>query len=318
MQSGTRICSGIVRFTTARICILSLCLLSASLLTACKKGPDASTPKKAGTIFVTAAQAGDSDTLHQVAKGTDAEFDMAKKIGQMLLAFNRFSTAASTKFGTDGDTRGMTLDIASDFDNAEEKIEGDSAHLIPKAGTSDESEPYHFIKDGSNWKLDLSFLDRDDTAKDKSRKLAETVPIWDQATKDVESGKFETFAAAKKAIKRRILRASLNESDAKIMSAQDDILSLEDALERYKTDAAEYPNTQDGLGALMQKPANATNWHGPYLKNSITKDPWGNPFIYFNPGAHNTNTYDLHSMGPDGKEGTPDDLDNWTSIPDAK
>ena len=41
-------------------------------------------------------------------------------------------------------------------------------------------------------------------------------------------------------------------------------------------------------------------------------DPWGNPYIYYYPGKHNPDSYDLLSAGPDGKEGTDDDIGNWT------
>ena len=42
-------------------------------------------------------------------------------------------------------------------------------------------------------------------------------------------------------------------------------------------------------------------------------DPWGNPYVYVCPGTHNTDGYDLHSFGPDGQDGTEDDIDNWTA-----
>jgi len=42
-------------------------------------------------------------------------------------------------------------------------------------------------------------------------------------------------------------------------------------------------------------------------------DPWGNPYIYVCPGTHNTDSYDLHSFGPDGQDGTEDDIDNWSA-----
>jgi len=41
-------------------------------------------------------------------------------------------------------------------------------------------------------------------------------------------------------------------------------------------------------------------------------DQWNNPYIYYFPGKHNPGAYDLLSAGPDGKEGTDDDIGNWT------
>jgi hypothetical protein len=40
-------------------------------------------------------------------------------------------------------------------------------------------------------------------------------------------------------------------------------------------------------------------------------DPWGNPYIYRYPSNHDTEPYDLLSAGPDGKEGTSDDIVSW-------
>jgi general secretion pathway protein G len=79
------------------------------------------------------------------------------------------------------------------------------------------------------------------------------------------------------------------------------------ALGGYQVDNGTYPQS---LQDLLKQPAGATNWRGPYL-DKLPLDPWSKPFIYYFPGKHNTNGYDLLSAGPDGKEGTSDDLVNW-------
>ena len=54
------------------------------------------------------------------------------------------------------------------------------------------------------------------------------------------------------------------------------------------------------------------HWGGPYFDPpQLPVDPWGNPYVYYYPGKHNQPTYDLLSVGPDGKEGTDDDIGNW-------
>jgi general secretion pathway protein G len=63
---------------------------------------------------------------------------------------------------------------------------------------------------------------------------------------------------------------------------------------------------------LVEQPRDAQNWKGPYMKNEIPKDPWGNDYIYECPGKHNPSSYDLMSMGPDGKAGGDDDIANWS------
>jgi len=80
------------------------------------------------------------------------------------------------------------------------------------------------------------------------------------------------------------------------------------AIGNYEVDNGFYPKT---LQDLLQQPGNAKNWHGPYLDKPPV-DQWNNPYIYYFPGKHNPTSYDLLSAGPDGKEGTDDDIGNWT------
>jgi general secretion pathway protein G len=83
---------------------------------------------------------------------------------------------------------------------------------------------------------------------------------------------------------------------------------IKSALGQYEIDNGFYPKS---LQDLLVQPSNAKNWHGPYL-DKLPVDPWGNPYIYYFPGKHNQTSYDLLSVGPDGKEGTDDDVVNWT------
>ena len=81
---------------------------------------------------------------------------------------------------------------------------------------------------------------------------------------------------------------------------------IKTALGNYEVDNGFYPKS---LQDLLTQPGNAKNWHGPYL-DSLPVDPWQNAYIYYFPGKHGT--YDLLSVGPDGKEGTDDDITSWT------
>ncbi len=82
------------------------------------------------------------------------------------------------------------------------------------------------------------------------------------------------------------------------------------ALDLFELDNGRYPTTQEGLAALRTQPPDAKNWKGPYLKQNPV-DPWGRPYKYAYPGTHNVQDYDISSVGPDGTEGTPDDIGNW-------
>jgi general secretion pathway protein G len=96
---------------------------------------------------------------------------------------------------------------------------------------------------------------------------------------------------------------------ARMTAAHADISGgIKSALDAFEVDNGFYPKS---LQDLVQQPSNAKNWHGPYL-DKIPMDPWGNNYIYYYPGKHNQSAYDLLSVGPDGKEGTDDDIGNWT------
>jgi len=100
-----------------------------------------------------------------------------------------------------------------------------------------------------------------------------------------------------------------NGERARVITAGADINGgIKSALGQYEIDMGSYPRS---LQDLVVPPGNAKNWHGPYL-DKIPIDPWGNPYIYYFPGKHNPASYDLLSAGLDGKEGTDDDVVNWT------
>lgn len=103
---------------------------------------------------------------------------------------------------------------------------------------------------------------------------------------------------------------------ARVTAAKTDIASLETALDAFEIDTGRYPTAEEGLSALVTQPSGipADSWHGPYLKHGgIPKDPWGNAYVYQQPGTHNTNSYDLSSGGADGTPGTDDDVTNWSN-----
>jgi general secretion pathway protein G len=89
--------------------------------------------------------------------------------------------------------------------------------------------------------------------------------------------------------------------------------SMKTALTTYKIQVGDYPSTDEGLQALLVAPADkADRWHGPYVEgSSIPLDPWGHAYKYAYPGTHNKDGYDIWSTGPDGIDGTADDIGNW-------
>ncbi|MDH7503893.1 MAG: type II secretion system major pseudopilin GspG [Verrucomicrobiota bacterium] len=95
---------------------------------------------------------------------------------------------------------------------------------------------------------------------------------------------------------------------ARKTAALTQISTFKTALNAYEVDNGSYPKS---LQDLVEQPRDAQNWHGPYLDGAVPLDPWKNAYIYVYPGRHNPNGYDLSSMGPDGREGTEDDITNW-------
>lgn len=93
---------------------------------------------------------------------------------------------------------------------------------------------------------------------------------------------------------------------ARVTGAKTDISNLKTALSAFEIDAGRYPTTEEGLNALVTRPADVTAWNGPYVEK-VPKDPWGHEYVYRSPGS-NGSDYDLLSVGPDGNEGTKDDI----------
>ena len=89
------------------------------------------------------------------------------------------------------------------------------------------------------------------------------------------------------------------------------------ALDAYLWAIGSYPSTKQGLQALMSRPKGLTDpshWQGPYLtaeNEGCLQDFWGNDYRYAYPGKTMEKKYDLWSMGPDGTDGTDDDVLNW-------
>ncbi len=89
---------------------------------------------------------------------------------------------------------------------------------------------------------------------------------------------------------------------AKSKTAAVQINDLEQGMELFKLDVGRFPNEQEGLAALVEKPASASGWNGPYLKErKVPKDPWGNGYLYKYPDENGD--LQIYSLGADGAEG---------------
>ena len=73
---------------------------------------------------------------------------------------------------------------------------------------------------------------------------------------------------------------------------------------------SELPVPRHGLQALRTRPADLKDpdkWEGPYLTKDIPLDPWNKPYQYACPGKHNSDKFDVWTIGPDNQV-----IGNWT------
>ena len=110
------------------------------------------------------------------------------------------------------------------------------------------------------------------------------------------------------------LFGNIGEARQKSAKSQIQILSL--ALDAYRLDNELFPTTEQGLDALRSIPIAdpPPNWKGPYLRQLVPLDPWGRQYVYVSPGMANPNSFDLYTLGKDGKpggEGESADITSW-------
>ncbi len=88
------------------------------------------------------------------------------------------------------------------------------------------------------------------------------------------------------------------------------MVKLSDDIRLYKLNNSKVPSSEEGLNALLEKPASAKSWRGPYTESDRLNDPWGQVFTY---EAIDGTRFKLVSAGPDTEVGTDDDIE----YPDA-
>ncbi|WP_372880821.1 type II secretion system major pseudopilin GspG [Psychromonas sp.] len=103
-----------------------------------------------------------------------------------------------------------------------------------------------------------------------------------------------------------------NKDKADRQKVVSDVIALENALDMYRLDNSNYPSTDQGLDALVSEPSGdptPRNYRdGGYIRR-LPQDPWGNDYVLISPGEQGA--IDVFSVGPDGEEGSDDDLGNW-------
>ena len=96
---------------------------------------------------------------------------------------------------------------------------------------------------------------------------------------------------------------------AKLATSKTDVSNLDNAVDMFVEDAGRPPTDAEGLNALLVRPNGVAGWRGPYIKRGLPTDAWGRAYVYHAPKAGGR-AYTILSVGPDGVEGTPDDIVN--------
>jgi len=89
---------------------------------------------------------------------------------------------------------------------------------------------------------------------------------------------------------------------AKVQGAQNQVVAISQALDLYRLNIGDYP---EQLVDLVEQPAEADGWAGPYVRRKALQDPWNHDWVYQVPGQYGD--FDLYSLGADGQEGGEED-----------
>ena len=132
--------------------------------------------------------------------------------------------------------------------------------------------------------------------------------LSEEATATTGSKKDGTPRRTSPSIHDQLLMDHINKTKVQIAKTQ--IKMFDDALEQYRLDLGEYPESLEDL-VKNKDNDNSEKWQGPYLKPaSIPKDPWGHEYEYIKKIDENDREYEIICPGPDGNMGTKDDITN--------
>ena len=99
---------------------------------------------------------------------------------------------------------------------------------------------------------------------------------------------------------------------ARISAAKADIANFKTAFSMFEIEMGYFPKGRNGLNDLVFKPSGAgSKWRKFLDVDKVPNDPWGRPYVYEFPGRHNPDSYDIYSLGAEGRGGN-DAIGNWT------
>lgn len=95
-----------------------------------------------------------------------------------------------------------------------------------------------------------------------------------------------------------------NLHEGQVSSTKIQMSNLSERLKEFRRHCGQYPNSEQGLKALVSKPSGTPECtrYNPdgYIEGGILpKDPWDEEFLYESDGK----TFNIYSLGPDKAEG---------------
>jgi len=105
-----------------------------------------------------------------------------------------------------------------------------------------------------------------------------------------------------------VFTGTQDQANKKAATAQ--VGMIKTAMNLYRLNMNKYPEELSDLWEEPEDEDDAERWNEAYVEE-IGEDPWGNDYQYRAEGEKNTDSYDFWSNGPDGEEGTDDDIGNW-------
>lgn len=107
---------------------------------------------------------------------------------------------------------------------------------------------------------------------------------------------------------------------AKVNFAEIDLNNIQSAMEQFRFDFERYPTDEEGIAVLWNSELldaeSDTEKYTEYLQKPMPNDRWGNEWGYRAESETREGKYDLWSNGPDGEEGTEDDITSWAAFED--
>ncbi len=215
------------------------------------------------------------------------------------------------------------VDIDDQYESSGESVMAESINFDPWEVLTERGEfpEESVMAESSSLDLCMDFTERCESSPDFHREISEPGKF---SAKDVKSekGGFSLIELLAVLVIMGMLGALVGPrlftqvDNSRVDTAMTQVRMLKASMQTFRLDVGRYPNSEEGLNALITAPADVRNWRGPYLEDTVPNDPWGNPYVYRS-GENSFQGFVLYSRGADGKEGGTDLDKDIGFLPDS-